>query len=149
MFQFDLLTCSITLDFQHDNCLACTSDMKCGWCASSGSCLSRETRQSNCEQHLTLLPSRCVNCSSHIYCENCVNGGDSPRERGGEQCEWIQVQTLSKSLYLLWFGKQRFFWLRPFSFTLFGFGVCQSYFWILEGPWLMQEVWKQHSACGI
>jgi hypothetical protein len=56
------------------------------------SCVSRDSKTSNCRQHLTLLASRCVNCSSHIYCENCVNGGDSADARGDE-CEWIKDEA--------------------------------------------------------
>ena len=58
----------------------------------SRSCVSRDSHASSCQQHLTLLPSRCVNCSSHIYCENCVNGGDVSDVKSDE-CEWIKDEA--------------------------------------------------------
>jgi len=59
----------------------------------SRSCVNRDAKPSSCRQHLTLLASRCVNCSSHIYCESCVNGGDASDDVTGDECEWIKDEA--------------------------------------------------------
>uniref|UniRef100_A0A0K2SV94 Multiple epidermal growth factor-like domains protein 8 n=1 Tax=Lepeophtheirus salmonis TaxID=72036 RepID=A0A0K2SV94_LEPSM len=60
----------------YKNCFACTADTLCGWCSVHNECLARGDRsvEDRCNDNfLTLDPSMCVNCSSHIYCDTCSN----------------------------------------------------------------------------
>uniref|UniRef100_T1JFI7 Multiple epidermal growth factor-like domains protein 8 n=1 Tax=Strigamia maritima TaxID=126957 RepID=T1JFI7_STRMM len=73
----------------YNNCLACLSDMSCGWCSLHSMCLQRipdvhdsgiicaDHRQS---QYLVLQPKDCITCSDYIYCENCT---------AQPHCEWL------------------------------------------------------------
>ena len=76
----------------YSNCLACTSDLKCGWDEVKFSCVDRQERSEqimNLEQDqkylglLKLYPFECVSCEKHIYCDTCV------AEKDGS-CEWLE-----------------------------------------------------------
>ncbi|XP_067001504.2 multiple epidermal growth factor-like domains protein 8 [Anabrus simplex] len=72
----------------YTNCLHCLTDSLCGWCDLNSRCLLRSLNEMEvCTSpgkpddwhYLTLLPSRCANCSNYISCETCV---------GSSLCEW-------------------------------------------------------------
>ena len=78
----------------YSNCMACTSDMNCGWDGAQLVCTNRREKareislQDNSaalekQEFLKLLPDECVTCDNHIYCTTCVKEGDGA-------CEWIE-----------------------------------------------------------
>ena len=80
---FENASCAGMIDpcEMHSDCGACNEDAGCGWCASSGLCVS-DTRRSTCAAeswHDT--PSACTECGSYDSCAPCATNG---------HCVWCQ-----------------------------------------------------------
>ena len=60
---------------QYVTCLACMTDLSCGWCHEQDACLLKTDAGSQCKAHLVLTPGDCPVCADHIDCQSCTQVG--------------------------------------------------------------------------
>ncbi|CAB4060701.1 MEGF8 [Lepeophtheirus salmonis] len=123
----------------YKNCFACTADTLCGWCSVHNECLARGDRsvEDRCNDNfLTLDPSMCVNCSSHIYCDTCSNDVNCEYRTRDSKCSAQYRVIVEVTVQTAWVNRGDVFGvLRQKSVFLFSvytseyrYGRCREWF---------------------
>ncbi len=83
---------------QNTNCMSCTADFLCAWCSESRQCFPKASEDHHCPRSAKLTPGQCTNCTSNIYCHECLNNADGPCEWLAEESRCVRDGRYSKSI---------------------------------------------------